>query len=219
MTLQHKLDDFKSNFESSQPATTIEIMHRATRELKESGIVENAVKRGDTLPDFSLPNHAGEIITLSSLLQKGPAVMVWFRGVWCPYCMMEINAINDAYEQFREAGVEVVAVAPQQADFAAETVSKHNLKFDVLVDEHNHLADELGLSFTLPGDLREVYQSFGIDLVEYNGDEDWKLPVASRLIVMPDKTVFHIDKNADYTRRPDPSETLQHLEGALEATT
>jgi hypothetical protein len=87
MTLQQKLDDFKTQFESggppyNVPKTVIEIFHRATDELRQSGLAERALNSGDRVPEFTLNNQDGNSISSADLLAKGPLVITFFRGHW-----------------------------------------------------------------------------------------------------------------------------------------
>lgn len=82
MTLQEKLDQLKSEFESSAPPETLAIMHKATADLKTSNLMAGALKTGDTLPDFSLPDQNGTMVSSGPLLKKGPLVVSVYRGVW-----------------------------------------------------------------------------------------------------------------------------------------
>ena len=87
MSLQEKLNEFKNNFESGNPPFNVSpdvvaTIHKATDELRSSGILDRVLKTGDKAPEFSLPNETGEIIHLSGLLKKGNLVLTFYRGVW-----------------------------------------------------------------------------------------------------------------------------------------
>ena len=81
-TLQEKLNNLKANFEKSAPEKALKIMHRATRDLKNSGILEGVAKVGDTAPDFELKNNDNKIIRLKDVLAENPVVLSFFRGQW-----------------------------------------------------------------------------------------------------------------------------------------
>jgi len=82
MKLQEKLDAFKADFETKVPTEKLAIMHHATEDLRRSGILDRAIKVGDPLPEFVLPNLRGEKISSSELLRRGPLVITFYRGVW-----------------------------------------------------------------------------------------------------------------------------------------
>src|ERR1700681_1870121 len=120
MSLQAKLDAFKADFEAGKPPynvprSVIETMHRATAELIESGAAQRARKAGDVAPSFSLRDPEGNVVTSADLLKRGPLVLSFYRGVWCPYCNMELQALQEALPSFRELGAQLVAISPQNA--------------------------------------------------------------------------------------------------------
>ena len=112
----------------------------------------------------------------------------------------------------RELGAELVAISPQTREKNAEVRAKNNLTFPVLADAGNAYAKQLGIAFALPADLREVYDSFGISLPAFNGDDSWQLPLPTRIVVAQNGEVHRIDADPDYTRRPEPDETIAALQ-------
>src|SRR5580700_10157172 len=120
MSLQAKLDAFKADFEAGKPPysvsrSVIETMHRATAELIASGAASRAKRAGDVAPSFSLRDPDGNIVTSEDLLKKGPLVVSFYRGVWCPYCNMELQALESAKPLFDKFGASLVAISPQTA--------------------------------------------------------------------------------------------------------
>lgn len=214
MSLQDKLDAYKAGFKEKVPAETRAVMERATADLRASGILEKTIKTGDALPPFELKNQNGEIVRSEDLLARGPLVVTFFRGVWCPYCNLEVKEIEAYAEAIRDAGASLVAISPQQEQSAQATIRNNKLSYDVLIDDGNAYARRLGTVFELPDDLKDIYKDFGIVLPDHNGDDSWTLPMPTRLVVAQDGTIVDADINPDYTVRPDPSETL----GALKKT-
>src|SRR5438034_4946866 len=100
MSLQEKLDAFKADFEGKKaPKQAVEIMHRATAELIASGQAERALKAGAVAPGFTLTEADDGPIASSDLLARGPVVLSFYRGVWCPYCNIELSALQEAWPQ------------------------------------------------------------------------------------------------------------------------
>jgi hypothetical protein len=117
MTLQTKLDAFKADFEAgkppySVPRSVIDTMHRATEELIASGAATRALKAGDIAPPFVLKDPNGKPVSAAQLLAQGPLVISFYRGVGCPYCNMELQALQEALPSFRELGASLVAISP-----------------------------------------------------------------------------------------------------------
>ncbi len=217
MPLQDKLDEIKANFKKQAPADVIATMEKATQELIDSGQHLNAPKVGETFPDFALPNQNGEIVKLADLLAKGPVVVSFFRGLWCPYCNTELLALQDANAEIEALGGSVVLISPQTTEFSAKTVKQHKLGFDALSDAGNAFARSLGTVFKLPDDVKAIYQHFGIDMPAHNGDDSWDLPMPARFAIGQDGIVLWADINPDYTHRPDPSETIAALKAVKNA--
>jgi cytochrome oxidase Cu insertion factor (SCO1/SenC/PrrC family) len=82
MELQQKLDALKKGVEAQAPKEAVEIMHRATDDLEQSGILDGTVKVGDQAPDFSLRNADGQEFSLKKLLSHGPVILAFYRGIW-----------------------------------------------------------------------------------------------------------------------------------------
>ncbi len=112
-------------------------------------------------------------------------------------------------------GGELVAISPQQEKYSKQVVKKHDLTFPVLFDTDNKVADQFGLKFNLPDKLKELYSGFGIDLVRFNGNEKWQLPMSGQFIISSDGIIQDVNVNPDYTKRPEPEDTLGTLKCLL----
>ncbi len=219
MSLQDKLDAFKADFEAgkppySVPRSVIDTMHRATAELTASGAAERALKAGDQAPEFILKDPEGQTVSSAELLQQGPLVLTFYRGVWCPYCNLELQALQAAWPDIRAAGANVVAISPQAAANSRKSVRQNGLDFPILSDPRNEVAAAFGLRFKLQDELIELYRSLKNDLPAFNGDASWTLPMPARYVIAPDGTIVYAEVNPDYTRRPDPSEMMPALRRA-----
>ncbi|MDJ0571892.1 MAG: peroxiredoxin-like family protein [Pleurocapsa sp. MO_192.B19] len=214
MTLSQELANFRQQFLGQVDSTTLAIMNQATNDLIDSGIVDRTLKVGDKAPDFTLPNATGESINLQQLLQQGAVVLSFYRGGWCPYCNLELRALQQALPEIKALGANLITVSPQTPDNSLSTAEKNELTFEVLSDLGNKVAREYGLVFTLPEQLRPIYQNFGIDLPAYNGDPTFDLPIPATYVIAADGKVVLAFANADYTQRLEPTEiisTLQNL--------
>ncbi|TBV75853.1 peroxiredoxin-like family protein [Pseudoxanthomonas winnipegensis] len=216
MNLQDKLDAFKADFEAgkppySVPRSVIDTMHKATAELIASGAAQRARKAGDRVPDFILNDPDGKLVSSKDLLQRGPLVISFYRGVWCPYCNMELQALQAALPELTATGANVVAISPQVAANSRKSVRQNNLAFPILSDPGNDVAAAFGLRFALPDYLVELYASLRNDLPAFNGDDSWTLPMPARYVIGQDGVILYAEVNPDYTLRPDPSELLPTL--------
>jgi peroxiredoxin len=219
MSLQDKLDAFKADFKAGKPPFNAPpeihpIMERATGELIAGGQATRAVKAGDRAPQFHLLDQDGNAVSSTDLLAKGPLVVTFYRGVWCPYCNIELQAINEVLPQIQELGANVVAISPQIAVNSRKSVRSNELRFPVLSDVKNETAAAFGLRFNLPDYLVELYKNLKNDLPAFNGDPGWTLPMPARYVIAQNGVVLYSEINPDYTRRPDPSEMLPVLKKA-----
>jgi Peroxiredoxin len=180
----------------------------AIQELKESGVAPG-LKTGDQAADFRLPDATGKEITLSDELKKGPVILSFYRGGWCPYCNLELRAYQRALPQIREAGAQLIAVSPQTPDASLSTKEKDELEFIVLSDQGGKTADRYHLVFKLPDYLIKLYKQSGIDLEARNGDDSWELPKPATFVVAESGKIVFAHVSSDYKERTDPAEVIK----------
>lgn len=223
MTLQSRLDAFKADFQAGKPPynvphSVIETMGRATSELIASGAAKQALKAGDTLPVFSLSDSDGNTVSSADLLARGPLVISFYRGAWCPYCNMELQALEEVLPKFQDLGASLVAISPQNPVNSRKSIRQNNLTFPILSDPHNDVAAAFGLRFEMQDYLIELYKSLKNDLPAFNGDSSWTLPMPARYVVGQDGVILYAEVNPDYTRRPEPEDMLPALRLASSRT-
>lgn len=212
MTLAQQLNDFQDQFRAGRSAETLAVMDRATQDLQQSGLVDRSLKVGDRVPSFSLPNATGKTVDLASLLGQGPVVLSFYRGAWCPYCNLELRALQGVLPQIQAQGATLVTISPQTPDQSLSTAEKNELTFEVLSDQGNQIARQFGLVFQVPEDLRSIYEGFGINLPAHNGDQSFELPVAATYVIDTQGIIVYGDVNVDYTHRMEPAEIVAVLE-------
>jgi len=217
MALQDRLDAFKADFRSGRPPYNvtkdrIEIMDRATAELIASGQAQRARKAGDIAPEFLLRDADGRELSSRELIARGPLVISFYRGVWCPYCNMELQALQEALPQIAARGASLVAISPQTAPNSRKSQRDNKLAFPILSDVKSEVANAFGLRFALPDYLVALYKSFKNDLPAFNDDPAWVLPMPARYVIGADGVIAYAEVNPDYTQRPDPSELLPVLD-------
>ncbi len=212
MNLTEELQNYRKQFLTKVSEEVQAKMSQATQNLASSGVVDSSLKVGDKVPDFFLPNATGKRVDLQKLLQLGPVVISFYRGKWCPYCNLELRAFQKKLPEIQALGASLVAISPQTPDNSLSTVEKNELSFEVLSDVGNQVARQFGLIFTLPEELRPIYETFGIDLPAHNGDKKFELPIAATYVVAPDGTIVLSFVNADYTQRLEPQEVLKTLQ-------
>ncbi|MBR8071740.1 AhpC/TSA family protein [Burkholderia cenocepacia] len=219
MSLQDKLDAFRVDFKAGKPPFNAPpeihpVMERATAELIASGQAGRAIKAGDRAPSFKLKDQDGNDVSSAALLVKGPLVVTFYRGVWCPYCNIELQTINEVLPEIRAYGANVVAISPQTPVNSRKSVRTNELGFPVLSDVNGQTGADFGLRFALPDYLVELYKNLKNDLPAFNNDPSWTLPMPARYVIGQDGIVLYSEVNPDYTRRPDPSDMFPVLEKA-----
>jgi peroxiredoxin len=217
MTLQDRLDAFKADFISGKlgfkpTPERLAAMRRATDELIASGQARRAKKAGDTAPDFTLNDPEGKPVSSGELLTRGPLVVSFYRGVWCPYCNLELQSLQAALADITARGASLVAISPQTAANSRKSQRNNKLAFPILSDVRSEVANAFGIRFKLPDYLADVYKEFGNNLPLVNDDPSWVLPMPARYVIGTDGIIAYSEVNPDYTQRPDPSELLPVLD-------
>jgi peroxiredoxin len=163
MSLQDRIDAFKADFQAGKPpynapAWIHEPMHRATNALIDSGAASRALKVGDKAPTFTLKDSEGHAMSSADLLAQGPLIVTFYRGVWCPYCNMDLKALQAALPELASLGAHLVAISPQAAPNSRKSVRENNLTFPILSDPRNDVAEG---AVTLPCEERERSTPYG----------------------------------------------------------
>ena len=197
------------------PRETLAAMKGATDDLVASGVAERSAGEGSAAPRFSLPNAHGEPVASESLWEDGPAVLSFYRGGWCPYCNIELRALQERLPEIEALGARLVAITPETPDNALTTQEKNEIAFEVLSDGGNRVASAFGLAFRLPDEINDIYRNkFGIDLEESNGEASQTLPLPATFVIGKGGTVLKAFVDADYTRRAEPDEVIAALKDA-----
>ena len=214
MSLKDELANLRAASAERFPPETLATMQGATQDLIASGIAEQSTSEGSAAPDFSLPNAHGEPVASETLWGDGPAVVSFYRGGWCPYCNIELKALQDRLPEIEALGARLVAITPETPDNALTTQEKNEIGFDVLSDDGNRVASAFGLSFRLPEAIVELYRGFGIDLEASNGEASQTLPVPATFVIGKGGKVLKAFVDADYTTRAEPDEVIAALKEA-----
>jgi len=217
MSLQEKLSAFKHRFESGQPpfegvpAAAHESMRRATTALVASGAADR-IPRSGIAPGFALKDADGKIVTLEESLATGPIVLAFYRGIFCPYCNLDLQELESYATAIRGTDTNILAITPQTGANSRKLIAQHHLSFPILSDPGNEVAARYGLRYSMPEHLIETYRQLGVDLAVINGENSWTLPMPARFVIDRSGRIRYAEASADYTRRPEPRELLPILE-------
>jgi len=213
-SLKAQLDERKQNFERKADKKVKAIYKDGIDAVAKSGILENALQNGQKAPNFKLKNALGDTVELADYLAKGPVILTWYRGGWCPYCNLTLHKLQKELPKFKAQGANLIALTPELPDSSITTAEKNDLNFEVLSDLGNAVARKYGVVFKLTPEVAEIYNK-KFDLEAYNGDSSNELPLAATYIINKDGTIVYAFLDADYRNRAEPSELtaiLKNLE-------
>ncbi|MCL1693823.1 MAG: AhpC/TSA family protein [Actinomycetia bacterium] len=183
-------------------------MARSLRVLEESGLAGHALGIGDVCPDFVLPDAVGRDVRLSDMLSAGPVALSFYRGAWCPYCNIELRALQEALDGFHDVGATLVAISPNLPDSSMTVTERHELEYPILSDIGNKIASEFGLVFQVQDDLVAEYRDMGIDIGGSNGGTEWEIPLPATYVIDQDRMIAYAFVDADYRKRAEPSDVI-----------
>ena len=214
MALQDRLDAVKADLETRiLPREIVAALHRATADLKASGQAVRALRAGDRAPEFTLQDANGKPARSADYLVRGPLVLTFQRGSWCPYCSMDLRALEEAAVAIKALGASLVVVSPQSASISRKLQLDNDISFPVLRDPGNALAHRFGLRYRISTEMIETYARMELDLLAFNGEDSLTLPIPARYVIRRDGLIAFAEVNPDYTRRPDPREWMPVLYG------
>ncbi|WP_299781480.1 peroxiredoxin-like family protein [uncultured Formosa sp.] len=209
-TLQSVLDTKKDDFNSKAPEEIKTIYDAGFRAVEYSGVVKHAKHIGDIAPDFKLKNALNKDVTLHEYLKKGPIVLTWYRGGWCPYCNLTLQRLQQELSNFQAEGANLLALTPELPDKSMNTTEKHELKFEVLSDVGNEVGKTYGIIYKLTDDVANHYQN-NFDLHGFNGDESNELPLAATYVINQDGKITYEFLEVDYRKRAEPADIVNAL--------
>lgn len=208
-----EINNYKENFKGRVPQDLQEIMLKATDTLKDTKISKNALQIGDTAKDFTLRNANNELVSLDEQLKENDFVVVnFYRGQWCPYCNLELKALQEINDELKGLNAKLIAISPQTPDASLSTKEKNELTYEVLSDTHNLVAKDYGLVFSLAEELRPIYENFGIDIVGLNDEDSFELPMPATFVFNKNKEVLYSFVDEDYTKRCEPQTILDIIQ-------
>ena len=211
VSLAAQLHQTKADFLSTVPVEVQEALAAASASLVQAHLEQNALGVGALAPDFCLPDVDGKSICLRDILARGPVVLSFYRGGWCPYCNLELRALQQSYPEMSALGATLVAISPQLPDRSRAVVEEGRLSFEVLSDVGDVAAREFGLVYSVPETIRPIYQQWGIDLPAWNGDDSWELPMPATFVLDRAGTVRGAFVQMDYTQRMEPADIIAIL--------
>ena len=209
-TIAEQVADFHRTSAGQLPAKVAEAFAAEQRDLAAAGEPAGVAQPGTRLPDGKLLDVAGQPTTLTEARSGKPAVIVFYRGGWCPYCSIALRAYQaQLVPALAERGISLIAISPQTPDGSLSTKEAKELTFAVLSDPGNQLARQLGI-LTAPSDgARAAQLQLGLDLTQANADGTTGLPMPTVVIADADGVIRWIDVHLDYTTGTEAGQVLQ----------
>ena len=212
LTIHQQSEQLKAAAAERLPADVLEVFDRSIQDLLDQGVPTDTIKVGDVLESFILDDSTGAPISLDQMVEKGSAVIVFYRGGWCPYCNLALRTYQqELLPQLGGFGARLVAISPQSPDESLSTVEKAALEFTVLSDPGSRLADRIGIAFQQADDVLAAQRTLGLDLTRVNAEGDGRLPRPTVLVVDHDRIVRFVDVQPDYTARTEVPEIIAAL--------
>ena len=201
MTLNNALTGVNDHLRDALPPEIFEVLEADRRRAAGTKFAEV----GDKIEDFTLPGADGVAVSLGDLVADGPAVLVFYRGQWCPYCNLTLRTYQqELLPELRSLGATLAAISPQKADGPLP-----ELAFPVLSDVGSTVARGLGLSYPVSAPVREAMETLGTDLEQVNGT--WELVHPAVVVVDRDRVLRFVDVHPDFVTRTEPADILKAL--------
>jgi len=212
MTLQDELDRLREEERRTTPPGVLAVYEKAIGLIASMSATARVIREGDRAPDFDLPSVQGGTVSLQQELAKGPLILSFFRGGWCPFCSLELRAYGKVTRSAEGPPARLLAVSPETLDALRRTMAENHVTFPLLSDPGNRTAHSYGLVYRIPEALRAVYEGLGLDIPGRNGDSSFELPVPATYLIDAKGIVRRAFIEPDHTRRGEPAEFVQGLQ-------
>jgi catechol 1,2-dioxygenase len=204
MSLEDELEAQRQRAYAKRSPEERKVRADAVAEVADSKIADRAVGVGEAAPDFRLPSITGTVVDSRELLARGPLVICFYRGGWCPYCNIELRSLQRRLPEIEALGASLVAISPELPDRAAMTTGSNALTFPVLYDQGNRVARQFRLTHQIASGVVRYQLGNGNDVAAYNGTDTAEVPLPATYVADADGILRYAFVDADYTRRADP---------------
>jgi peroxiredoxin len=217
MSLEDQLDQQRRKAWEARTPEERQARAGAIEDVDKAGVVRDALAVGETVPHFVLPDAHGRQVDIADLLADGPVVISFYRGGWCPYCNLELRALQARLHDLHRLGASLVAISPELPDRSLSTEEKNELRFPVLSDHGNEVARKFRIVHEISPEVVAYQRRNGNDVATYNGAESAEVPLPATYVADRDGVVHYAFVSADYTRRSDPDEVVEAVRAVVGA--
>jgi len=207
--LQPRLDELRDSRRQipAWDASYLDILAKLNRE----GFLSGVLAEGAAFPDFVLPSAEGRLVALGEQLARGPVVLIFFRGEWCPWCRATLQALAEALPRIQAAGATLLALTPETGGLAATLKRDFGQGLEVLADVDFGVGLAAGVVFKIPKLYRARLEGAGHNFALRHGNAAWCLPVPASFIIRPDGVVAWRFVDVDFTHRAEPEDIIAAL--------
>ncbi len=195
-------------FAEKMPKEVVQLYNKNIKDLKDSGIEKRSLKVGDNAPEAEV-TIGGEKLPLKSVYGRGPLVLKFYRGGWCPYCVAEMKHYEKYLKDFKRAGAQVLGVSPDTVDMSAKTMASNELTYDLVSDEGHAIARKFGLVYKADEKIVQELKKNGIDLTVYQGNSNNELSIPATYVIDKDGKIAFAFVDADFRVRAEPETVLK----------
>lgn len=209
VALTRRFEEMERDAAGQMPAAALSAFDAERAALDDAGVPSSVLPVGSPLPEGELLDAAGASTTIRETADGAPAVLVFYRGAWCPYCSLTLRTYQEEVtDELARRGVTLIAISPQKPDGSLTMREKHELDFPVLSDPGNRLARGLGILSEPNAEVLEQQGKLGLDLTEVNADGTPGLPMPTVALLDGGAVLRWIDVHPNYARRTEPAELL-----------
>jgi len=217
---QHEVPNLGARIKQYEELTPLEeSLSKGELKVLEGGmqLIEEKLKNpglavGTKAPDFKLPNAHGKDVQLYDVLKDGPVVLTFYRGSWCPYCNLELYALQQSLPAFKDYGANLLAVTPQKTEFSLKQVEDQKFEFELLSDLDSSVMKAYNLYYEIPEDLNKLFlDRIELDVAYYNGEGRYVLPVPGTFVINKEGVITAAFADVDYAKRMEPADIVKAL--------
>ena len=179
--------------------------------VSDADAVKNALTVGAKMPQFSLKDSTGRVVSSKELAKSGNLVIVFYRGSWFPFCNLYLGNLQKRLADITAAGGKLVAISVENPDASMAVARKNEVQFTVLSDPDLDVARKFGIVYQLPAATDEMYKSHGLDVAKHNGTAKPELPLAATYVIDRKGKIVYAYLDTDYKKRAEPDVIIENL--------
>ena len=173
---------------------------------------KDAINLAQKAPNFTLPDAKGNQVVLNDLLKKGAVVVTFYRGSWCPYCNLQLKALQSKIKEIHSLEAQLVAISPEVPDESLSKSEIENMDFVVLSDQNAKVASNYGVAWEVPEFLLEhMRKDRNLNLEEINNGNANIIPIPATFVISKEGIVTWRYLDVDYRTRAEPDEIINAL--------